>query len=307
MYRKKPCLSIIIFSYNQEKYIEKAVLSALNQNYDNLEVLVSDDNSSDNTFLIVQNIKKKYCGSHRFIIHQNNQNLGLAGNIRQGVFYSTGNFIIMAAGDDISSNDRALVLSEIIQSKRNASAIYTDYTFLESDLKNDCYQNMQLNEVGSLHMALNCGGVGKGATYCFRRDVFEAFDPLPDYIKSEDKILPFVASLIGVVYHCSRKTIYYRQSENSLSNQLSKTKQLALQDPRHIQKLIEIARFKMVQDNEHFLKIKIRIIILCFNIYYQNSISIASRNSCRKAYYCFLYYFLRIIHLISTKSNKAYR
>lgn len=304
-FNRNPRLSLIIFSFNQENYIEKAILSALNQNYDNLEVVVSDDSSSDGTFLIVKNLKEKYRGNHRFIIRQNTSNLGLAENIKRGVSCSTGDFIIMAAGDDISFCDRALFLSEIIKSKSDASAIYTDYSSSESYLINDRDTGSRLTEVSALNMALNCGGVGKGATYCFRRDVFDMFNPLPDYIKSEDKILPFVASIIGKVYYSSRKTIYYRLPDNSLSNRLSKTKQLAVQDAQHIKKLIEIAKMKDVQENQNLI-IK-NLIILIFKIYYENSVNPVSRKLHIRMYYNVLYYLVRSVYFILRKIRLAFR
>ena len=67
-----PKVSIIIPTYNQSKYIKKAIQSALNQDYNNLEVVVSDDNSNDNTFeivkpLLLQHINLKYFKNPRNI------------------------------------------------------------------------------------------------------------------------------------------------------------------------------------------------------------------------------------------------
>ena len=51
-----PLFSILIPTYNQEKYIMDAVKSSLMQNYPNLEVIVSDDCSNDSTSVLVNNI-----------------------------------------------------------------------------------------------------------------------------------------------------------------------------------------------------------------------------------------------------------
>ena len=52
-------VSIIIPTYNSEKYIEETIESALSQSYKNMEVIISDDNSKDNTMNIISKYKYK--------------------------------------------------------------------------------------------------------------------------------------------------------------------------------------------------------------------------------------------------------
>tara|TARA_B100000989_G_C19532158_1_gene470699 strand:- start:8106 stop:8852 length:747 start_codon:yes stop_codon:yes gene_type:complete len=56
----KPKVSIIIPCYNSEKWVEECVLSALTQNYENIEVIAVDNESTDSTVEILENIKKEY-------------------------------------------------------------------------------------------------------------------------------------------------------------------------------------------------------------------------------------------------------
>ena len=50
-----PLVSIFIMVYNQEKYVEKAIESALNQTYKNIEIIISNNGSTDKTKLKIQN------------------------------------------------------------------------------------------------------------------------------------------------------------------------------------------------------------------------------------------------------------
>ena len=59
MNNKKPLVTFAIFSFNQEKYIHDAVQAAFNQSYSPLHIILSDDNSSDKTFSIIENLKNK--------------------------------------------------------------------------------------------------------------------------------------------------------------------------------------------------------------------------------------------------------
>jgi len=51
-------ISVLIINYNNEKYVSRAIKSCLNQSYKNLEILVYDDNSTDNSKYIIKKFKK---------------------------------------------------------------------------------------------------------------------------------------------------------------------------------------------------------------------------------------------------------
>lgn len=97
-----PVASIILLTYNQEQFVEEAFLSLLNQDLDNIEIVVSDDCSSDATWTIIQAIAKDYQGPKKIILSCNPINLGIVGNYAAALKQSSGDLIFMAAGDDIS-------------------------------------------------------------------------------------------------------------------------------------------------------------------------------------------------------------
>jgi glycosyltransferase involved in cell wall biosynthesis len=94
-----PKVSIIIISYNQEQFIEEAVLSAVTQDYENLEVIVSDDGSSDNTQSIIKELASKH--PNRLFPILNKQNAGITANCNKALRACTGDFISLLGGDDI--------------------------------------------------------------------------------------------------------------------------------------------------------------------------------------------------------------
>ena len=61
-------VTFALFAYNQEKFIREAVEGAFSQTYEPLEIILSDDYSSDRTFEIIERMAAEYTGPHRVIV-----------------------------------------------------------------------------------------------------------------------------------------------------------------------------------------------------------------------------------------------
>lgn len=104
---KNPLVSFCLFCYNQEEFIEEAIEGALDQTYSPLEIIISDDCSTDSTFQIIEKKVANYKGPHKLIVRQNPKNLGLAEHVNTVLYkIATGEYFAMAAGDDISLPER---------------------------------------------------------------------------------------------------------------------------------------------------------------------------------------------------------
>jgi glycosyltransferase involved in cell wall biosynthesis len=98
-----PRVSILIPTYNQSGYVVQAVESALSQDYDDLEVVVSDDASSDDT----QAVLERYRSHPRVHIFRNERNLGRVANYRESLYRrARGEWVLNLDGDDYLCDDR---------------------------------------------------------------------------------------------------------------------------------------------------------------------------------------------------------
>ncbi len=97
-----PLISVILPTYNGEKYITETLESVLNQTYKNLEIIITDDASTDGTVEIVKSYNDK-----RIKLYINETNLGIGDNTNRALSLATGEFIMMQDHDDISSPSRA--------------------------------------------------------------------------------------------------------------------------------------------------------------------------------------------------------
>src|SRR5579872_6014823 len=93
----RPLVTFALFAYNQEAFIREALEAALAQTYEPLEIIVSDDSSTDRTFEIIQEIVGQYHGPHEVHIRRPEANAGLTAGISQVCGLAKGNFIVVAA------------------------------------------------------------------------------------------------------------------------------------------------------------------------------------------------------------------
>ena len=99
---KLPLVSIGLPVYNGENYIEEAIDSILNQSYRNIELIICDNASNDNTIKIC----KEYCKKDKRIkLYLNGENLGAARNYNRTLELSSGKYFKWAAHDDYTSED----------------------------------------------------------------------------------------------------------------------------------------------------------------------------------------------------------
>lgn len=104
MEEKNIKVSVVITAYNVEKYIKKAINSVLNQTYKNIEIIVVEDCSTDNTLKIIKDLQKT---DTTFPINlvQHKENVGAGLSRRDGIKASTGDFIMLFDADDWLNKD----------------------------------------------------------------------------------------------------------------------------------------------------------------------------------------------------------
>lgn len=91
-------ISVALCTYNGAKFIAQQLDSILAQSHKNLEIVIVDDSSTDNTYEILDNYSKKY---PQIKIYFNDKNLGFNTNFQKAINLCTGNFIAISDQDDI--------------------------------------------------------------------------------------------------------------------------------------------------------------------------------------------------------------
>lgn len=107
-----PKISVIMGVYNNEDTIDDSINSIINQTIDDWEFVICDDCSTDSTFKILENYKKKF--PQKFIILKNDKNSRLAASLNHCLKYVSGKYIARMDGDDISVPNRLEILSTFL-------------------------------------------------------------------------------------------------------------------------------------------------------------------------------------------------
>jgi glycosyltransferase involved in cell wall biosynthesis len=123
---KPPQVSVVIPAYNQAKYLESAIQSALSQTYQDFEVIVVDDGSTDNTPMVAGKF-----GNHIQYIRQENRGLGGARNT--GIRKAQGNYIALLDSDDQWLPDFLEKLIASAKQKPEAGVFYCQAQGMDSD------------------------------------------------------------------------------------------------------------------------------------------------------------------------------
>lgn len=163
-----PVVSVLIPTYNKAEFIEEAIESVLAQTYENFELIIVDDCSTDNTVNIVQ----KFLGDRRIQFFQNKKNLGIGGNWNKALSYAKGKYIKYLMADDKFEN-RLLEKYVEVMEKNPEVAIVTSYRGIFGDKKDVIKQPLQgiINEKKAIELVLKHGNwIGEPTTVMFRKE-----------------------------------------------------------------------------------------------------------------------------------------
>jgi len=100
--KSQPLVSIVIPAYNHENFIEESIASTLNQTYENIELIVVDDSSSDRTHERAVALTRKLDGQTplRHKIVRNKKNLGVCKTLNRGLSLASGDYIFVLCSDN---------------------------------------------------------------------------------------------------------------------------------------------------------------------------------------------------------------
>ena len=207
---RQPLVTFALFAYNQEAYIREAVQSALAQSYSPLQIVISDDSSTDATFSIIEEEVSGYNGPHRILLNCNTKNLGIGAHVNRMMELAEGELIVAAAGDDISLPERVSQLVEAWKASGfQADSLHSAVIRMTPEGKRCDLFFLKGCRRTSPHDFIK-RSVILGATHAWTKRVFDKFGKLNPNVVSEDRVIGFRSSLCGGVQYIDVPLVMYR-------------------------------------------------------------------------------------------------
>jgi glycosyltransferase involved in cell wall biosynthesis len=120
----KPLVSVVIIFFNTEKFIEEAIESVCAQTYENWELLLVDDGSTDNSTKIALRYAEQYPGKVRYLEHDNHQNRGRSATRNLGIKNAQGEYFAFLDADDVWFPNNLEEQVAILESHSKAGMTY---------------------------------------------------------------------------------------------------------------------------------------------------------------------------------------
>jgi glycosyltransferase involved in cell wall biosynthesis len=214
-----PLISIVMATYNGEKYLREQVESLLTQSYPSLEFIFVDDASTDSSLAILQEYARQ---DERIHLIANPVNQGLLATFETGIRAAKGEMIALSDQDDVWMPEKISLLAGAIGAH---SLIYADSALTDaagSVTGKFSDRNYLCDYPSALHYTF--GTKAMGHAMLFKREIIAIALPFPDYV-GHDYILGFAAAALNGVVYFSQTLVNYRQhSTNTMGADLSKGK-----------------------------------------------------------------------------------
>jgi glycosyltransferase involved in cell wall biosynthesis len=217
-YTIKPKVSIALASYNGERFIRAQLDSLMAQDYNDFEIVVSDDHSTDSTLSILNEYRELYPEKLRLI--ESARNEGARKNFEKAIRACTGEFVALCDQDDYWHPDKLQVLLSSIQN--DMTLAFCDMEIVDEDLRDLKRSMWESVELGPLALRSIRAGKGyrlflrenkiAGCSMMARREFLLGCLPFPEQYL-HDEWIALLASLVGRIAPCPERLSSYRQHQ----------------------------------------------------------------------------------------------
>lgn len=221
--------SVVLATYNGERFLEKQLLSLLEQSRKADEVIITDDASSDRTVEIL----RAFIATHRvenWTVHVNTENVGYQKNFAAGMARAQGEILFLCDQDDVWHADKIERVLRVFEEHSDAQSVNSSFDVVDGDGNPlSVAERRGWSNHGQLPIALRKGEVRKisscrarppamlvrcnispGCTMAVRTAVRDAYLASTTYILPHDWELNIIADAMGGMYFCNEALIDYR-------------------------------------------------------------------------------------------------
>ena len=238
-------ISIVLSCYNGAAFIKKQIDSIVNQTYPNIELIISDDYSTDDT----RTILLQYSDHPNIKVVLREQNLGYSENFFQTALLAKGDYIAFSDQDDIWLPNKLQALYDGIN---DHYLVYSDSLLIDD---NDKLLNKKLSDLRNMGDINDIQGFFIsnpvwGHTMMIRKELLDYFKPLPNGV-AYDVWLAIKATLKTGVAYVNEPLTLYRQHTGSITKTLTKKVRGTRKRTKRYEEYTELLKWLVIlKDNE---------------------------------------------------------
>jgi glycosyltransferase involved in cell wall biosynthesis len=218
MLENNPLVSVIIPAYNCEKFIRQAIESILNQTYTNIEILISDDASRDNTKRVIDSIHDP-----RIKCFHNDDNLGYLKTWNKLMSIARGDLITFQDADDYSDFERIEILINELKKDSRLGAVGSNYNRVDENGNLSYTSNFSL-EHDEIFLKIPSQFDIIGSGLMIKKEVYKeigGYNEFFDRMGAEDYYWVFLIMEKFKIINVKDVLYIYRFNENSVSGNIS--------------------------------------------------------------------------------------
>ena len=210
--------SIIIPVYNTSKYLNKCIKSAINQDYDNIEIIIVNDGSTDDSLDIIKKYTKKY--KNITLIDQKNKGLSVARN--EGIKKATGDYFLLLDSDDFIEYNLVSTLNNYVKEKPDLIRFQLRTTDEDGNLISEYHEKGfdLTNGSTGFELITNYKYVEVSTLYLYKTSYYKKnkFSFMPGVIHEDYGLIPLVIDKAKTILSIDYIGYNYLQRNISLSH-----------------------------------------------------------------------------------------
>lgn len=214
-------VSICIPAYNHEGYIEETINSIINQTYENIELIIINDGSTDNTddkIIALSEICKK---RFKRFLYIKRENKGLLKTMKEFESLINGDYFSFVASDDFFHKTKTEKQVEILNNNLDFGMCYCNMVGIDKDSKVFKHFKTKKNKHGEVFDYLISGNFIPACSVMIRTEVFNDVGGFDLGFKFEDYPLWLKISHKYKIYYLNEELLFYRLHEGNMSKNLS--------------------------------------------------------------------------------------
>lgn len=176
-----PLVSVIIPSYNHEIYIEKSLRSVLEQTYKNIEIIVIDDGSKDNTVNLLKELQK----NNHFIL-ESQENMGVCKTLNKAISISKGKYIAILASDDYWDLTKIEKQVKVLETTKDSEFCFTQALEFDSNTNKKIKIFPKKTLSGDVLNSIFIRQHVPAGSMMFSKKLFEKLNGFDETLKEED-------------------------------------------------------------------------------------------------------------------------